>query len=89
MATKMSSNARAILSYLQSAGAGVKFTYKQVQEALGFEKPAAVVGTVTSLAKKGYVDKFVETAEVDGKEKEVKLFALNDAGAAFDPDAAE
>lgn len=83
----MSENARKVLGYLQAAGAGVKFTYKEVADALNFEHVAAVVGTITSLAKNGYAEKFEETVEVDGKEKAVKYFALTEAGVKYDPDA--
>lgn len=36
--TTMTEGSRKVFEYLKSAGAGVKFTTKQVQEALGFEK---------------------------------------------------
>lgn len=86
----MTDNAKKVLSYLQEAGAGVKFTPKEVQKALGFEKVGAVVGTVSGLARKG---RAVWTTEVvtddEGKEKEVKYFELTADGLAFDPNAAE
>jgi len=76
MATKMTENSRKVFEYLKAAGAGVKFTTKQVQEALGFEK----AGSVT--------ERFKETVEVEGgKTKEVSYFCLTEAGMAFDPDA--
>jgi hypothetical protein len=90
MATKkpMTENSRKVLEYLQNAGAGVKFTTKEVQKALNFEKAGSVTGSVTGLVKKGYAERFVEVVEdEDGKEKEVKYFALTEAGASFDPDA--
>lgn len=49
----MTDNAKKVLSYLQEAGSGAKFTAKDVQAALGFEKVGAVVGTVSGLARKG------------------------------------
>jgi hypothetical protein len=89
MATKMTENSRKVFDYLKNAGAGVKFTTKDVQTALGFEKAGSVTGSVTGLVKKGYAERFTETVEVDGKQKEVKYFALTEAGANFDPDATE
>ena len=86
--TKMTEGSRKVFEYLKSAGAGVKFTTKEVQEALGFEK----AGSVTGLVKKGYAERFKETVEIeteDGKTKtkEVSYFCLTEAGMAFDPDA--
>lgn len=87
---KMTENSRKVLEFLKGAGAGEKFTTKQVQEALGFEKPGSVVGSVTGLSRKGYAEWFKETVETeDGKTKEVSYFCLTEAGMAFDPDAAE
>lgn len=84
----MTENSRKVFEYLKAAGAGVKFTTKQVQEALGFEKAGSVTGSVTGLVRKGYAERFVESTETeDGKVKEIKYFALTDAGMAFDPDA--
>lgn len=84
----MTENSRKVFDYLKAAGAGVKFTCKQVQNALGFDKPGYVTGSVTSLVNKGYAVRFVETVtDEDGKETEVKYFALTDEGAAYDPDA--
>lgn len=89
MATKMTEGSRKVFEYLKAAGAGVKFTTKQVQEALGFEKAGSVTGSVTGLVKKGYAERFKETVEVeDSKTKEVSYFCLTEAGMAFDPDAA-
>jgi len=86
--TKMTENSRKVFDYLKSAGAGVKFTTKQVQEALGFEKAGSVTGSVTGLVRKGYAERFKETVEVEeGKTKEISYFCLTEAGAAFDPDA--
>ena len=86
--TKMTENSRKVFDYLKSVGAGVKFTTKQVQEALGFEKAGSVTGSVTGLVRKGYAERFKETVEVEeGKTKEISYFCLTEAGAAFDPDA--
>ena len=85
---KMTENSRKVFEYLKAAGAGVKFTTKQVQEDLGFEKSGSVTGSVTGLCKKGYAERFTETVEDEnGKKTEVKKFALTEAGANFDPDA--
>lgn len=88
----MTEGSRKVLAFLQAAGAGVKFTTKQVQQALGFEKPGSVTGSVTGLVKKGYAERFEESVEVtdengNTKTKTVKKFALTEAGASFDPDA--
>ena len=93
MATKaMSENSKAILSFLKDNGVGKEFTYNQVKDALGFEKVVSVVGTITSFSKKGYVEKTNKTVEVtdengNTKTKEVKTFALTQAGMDFDPAA--
>lgn len=80
---KMTENSRRVFEYLKAAGAGVKFTTKQVQEALGLEKAGSVTGSVTGLCKKNLCERFTET---DENGKEIKYFALTDAGAEFDPD---
>ena len=88
MATKMTEGSRKVFEYLKAAGAGVAFTTKQVQEALGFEKAGSVTGSVTGLCKKGYAERFTEsTVDENGKKVDVKKFALTEAGANFDPDA--
>jgi len=92
MAKKMTEGSRKVFEYLKAAGAGVAFTTKEVQEALGFEKAGSVTGSVTGLCRKGYAERFTETVEVtdengNTKTKEVKKFALTEAGANFDPDA--
>ena len=85
---KMTEGSRKVFEYLKAAGAGVKFTTKDVQTALGFEKAGSVTGSVTGLVKKGYAERFTETVtDAEGKTKEVKYFALTEAGANFDPDA--
>lgn len=85
---KMTENSRKVFEYLKNAGAGKKFTTKEVQTALGFEKAGSVTGSVTGLVKKGYAERFKETVEVDdGKTKEISYFCLTDAGMNFDPDA--
>ena len=65
---------------------GVKFTTKDVQEALNLEKAGSVTGSVTGLVKKELAVREKETREVDGKQKEVSVFYLTEKGAAFDPD---
>lgn len=84
---KMTENSRKVFEYLKAAGAGVKFTTKQVQEDLGFEKSGSVTGSVTGLVRKGYAVREKAVVEVGGKEKEVSVFYLTEEGAAFDPDA--
>ena len=61
--TTMTEGSRKVFEYLKSAGAGVKFTTKQVQEALGFEKSGSVTGSVNGLVKKGYAERFKEPEE--------------------------
>lgn len=85
---KMTEGSRKVFEYLKAAGAGVAFTTKQVQEALGFEKAGSVTGSVTGLVRKGYAERITETVtDEDGKTKEVKKFYLTEEGANFDPDA--
>ncbi len=86
---KMKESSRKVLDYLKQAGVGVKFTHAQVQHDLGFEKVGSVVGSVTGLVKKGYAVREKAIVEVEGKEKEVSVFYLTEAGANFDPDAEE
>ena len=76
----MTPNSRKVFDFLKGNGVGVKFTTSEVQKALDLEKAGSVTGSVTGLVKKGF-------AEVDGKQKEVSVFYLTEAGAAFDPDA--
>lgn len=85
--TKMTENSRRVFEYLKAAGAGVKFTTKQVQEDLGLEKSGSVTGSVTGLVRRKLAVREKAIVEVDGKEKEVSVFYLTEAGAAFDPDA--
>ena len=83
----MTDNAKKVLNYLKEAGAGVKFTTNQVAKDLGFEKSVTVTGSVSNLVKKGYAEKFVESEEdEDGKVKNVKYYALTEAGMNYDPD---
>ena len=83
---KMTENSRRVFDFLREAGAGVKFTTKQVQTALNLEKAGSVTGSVTGLVKKGLDERFAEVGE-DGKE--IKYFALTEAGMTFDPDAVD
>lgn len=85
----MTPNSRKVLDYLKAAGVGTKLTTKEVQEALGFDKPSFVTGSVTGLVKKGFAVREKEMREVEGKQKEISVFYLTDAGATFDPDAVE
>lgn len=92
MAKTMTEGSRKVLKYLQEEtrkeGLGKKFTTKEVQTALDFEKAGSVTGSVTGLCKKGYAERFKETVEVeDGKTKEISYFALTQEGLDFDPDA--
>lgn len=89
MATKkgMTPNSRKVLDFLKGNGVGVKFTTRDVQEALGFEKAGTVTGSVTGLVNKGYAVREKEIREVDGKEKEVSVFYLTQEGADFNPDS--
>ena len=89
MATKkgMTPNSRKVLDFLKGNGVGVKFTTKDVQTALDFEKAGTVTGSVTGLVNKGYAVREKELREVDGKQKEVSVFYLTQAGYDFDPDS--
>lgn len=84
----MTEGSRKVLNYLQSAGVGVEFTTKQVQEALGFEKAGSVTGSITGMVKKGLAERTKKVVETeDGKKKEVSVFWITDAGMNYDPDA--
>lgn len=84
----MTPNSRKVFDYLKAAGVGVRFTTKEVQEALGFEKAGSVTGSVTGLVNKEFAVREKEMrTDAEGKSKEVSVFYLTEAGAAFDPDA--
>ena len=84
----MTENSRKVLEFLKAAGPGVKFTTKQVQESLGFEKAGSVTGSVTGLVNKGYAERAKEEVQdAEGKTKTISVFWLTEAGMAFDPDA--
>ena len=83
----MTPNSRKVLDFLKGNGVGVKFTTRDVQKALDFEKAGTVTGSVTGLVNKGYAVREKEMREVDGKQKEVSVFYLTQEGADFDPDA--
>lgn len=89
MATKkgMTPNSRKVLDFLKGNGVGVKFTTRDVQVALDFEKAGTVTGSVTGLVNKGYAVREKELREVDGKQKEVSVFYLTQEGMDFDPDS--
>ncbi len=82
----MTENSRKVLDYLKSKGVGTAFTVNEVKDALGFESGAAVTGAVSGLVRKDRAERFIETVEIDGKMKEVKKFALTQAGMDFNPD---
>lgn len=83
----MTENSRKVFDFLKGNGVGVKFTTNQVKDALGFDNIGSVVGSVTGLVNKGFAERAKEMCEVDGKNKEVSVFWLTNAGAAFDPDS--
>lgn len=84
----MTPNSRKVFDFLKENGVGVRFTTKEVQTALGFEKAGSVTGSVTGLCNKGYAVREKEMrTDTEGKSKEVSVFYLTEAGAAFDPDA--
>ena len=86
--TSMTPNSRRVFDFLKDNGVGVKFTTKDVQTALDLEKSGSVTGSINGLYKKGLVDKTKEArTDAEGKTKEVSVFWLTDAGAAYDPDA--
>lgn len=83
----MTPNSRKVLDFLKGNGVGVKFTTKDVQTALNFEKAGTVTGSVTGLVNKGYAVREKELREVDGKQKEVSVFYLTQEGMDFDPNS--
>lgn len=89
MATKkpMSENSRKVLAFLQEAGVGAAYSIAEVRTKLELPNTGCATGPMTSFAKKGIVEKFEETVEVDGKVKTVKKYALTQFGADFNPDA--
>lgn len=83
---KMTENSRKVFETLK-ANAGVKFLTSELAEKAGVSA-SAVTGSVTGLVKKGYAVREPQTITgVDGKDKEVKLIVITDAGLSFDPDA--
>lgn len=82
----MTTNSTKVFNYLKEKtiqeGIGKKFTANEVKEALGFEKVAAVTGSVTGLVRKGLAERFKEEKE-DGTE--VSYFALTADGLNFNP----
>lgn len=86
MASKMTENSRKVLETLK-ANPGVKFLTAELAEKAGVTA-SAVTGSVTGLCKKGYAVREPQVMTgADGKEKEVKLISITDAGLSFDPDA--
>lgn len=85
---KRSEGSIKVFRFLKEAGVGVGFTTKEVQTALNFEKPGSVTGSVTALVNKGHAVRFTESVtDAEGKEKDVKKFALTQEGADYDLDA--
>lgn len=84
----MTTNSKNVLKYLQSAGVGVKFTTNEIKDALGFKKPAAVIGSLRGMIKKNWVEFTEEDSTTDdGKPKIIKYYALTSDGASIDADA--
>jgi len=85
----MTENSRKVLDFLKGNGVGVKFTHKEVADALGFETTAAVVGSITGLVKKELAvrEKVERPTGEEGKTKTVSVFYLTEAGMNYDPDA--
>ena len=74
--TKLSNNAKIVLSYLQEH-AGEDLTHLDISEALGIA-PRSVTGIVTGLQKRN----FTERIETEGKEP--KIIHATPEGIAFD-----
>lgn len=84
----MTDNSRKVLTFLQEAGQDVKFTVKEVQKALGFEKAGSVTGSISGLTRKKMAEWITEeTVNDEGKTVEVKYFKLTPAGMSYNPDA--
>lgn len=82
----MTDNAKKILEYLKDSGMGEKFTIKQLYQTLGVSC-GAVSGTLNSLEKKNYVEKFKEEVEKeDGTTSTVTYYCLNEAGFGYKPE---
>ena len=80
-----------VLDFLESNGAGAKFTAKQVQQALGVEKVQQITGAVLTIERKGkkagvdYIERFSMPTEIQNPDgtttvKDVKYFTLTEAG---------
>lgn len=91
----MTDNSKRVLAFLKD-NAGEAFTVKEIAAALGLEKPAAVVGSVTSFRNKGYVERTeteeeVTTVTKDGTENtkidKVLRFTITQEGLDWDPSA--
>lgn len=82
----MTQNSKRVFDFLVGNGAGMRFTTKEVQKALGFEQCATVLGAVSSLARKGYAVWDKEDREVNGEMKNVSVFYLTEAGANYVPE---
>lgn len=70
-----SKNSITILEFLK-ANPGKEMTFKEVQEALGLEHVASVIGATTSFAKKGYITK----GEKEVGEKTLKTVQITELG---------
>lgn len=86
----ISENSKKIITYLQEMN-GENVTAQDVATALGFDKKNKVDGAFTSaIQRKGLG--YRQEAEIelsDGTHEKVKFLKLNDAGMAFDVNAAE
>lgn len=84
--TKMTEGSRKVFETLK-ANEGKKFTTAELAAEAGVI-PATVTGSVNGLVKKGYaVREIAMMKDAEGKDKEVKLINITEAGMAFDPDA--
>lgn len=85
---KMSENTAKVIKFLQGNNSG--FTAIEIADATGLDVKQ-VNGIFTAAIQRkelGYRSEVKVAIEVDGEQKEAKQLFLNDAGLAFDVDAA-
>lgn len=81
-ATKLTSKSMEVFEYVKNAGGRV--SVPELAQALG-RTERSIGANLTDLKKKGFGER--EKVEVEGEEKDVTYFVLNDEGKAWAPTA--
>jgi predicted transcriptional regulator len=81
-ATKLTEKSMEVFEYVKSAGG--KVSVPELAQALG-RTERSIGANLTDLKKKGFGER--EKVEVEGEEKAVTYFVLNDEGKAWTPTA--